>query len=165
MLPTEGLTQTAINFSKHRLSFLGGTSDFINVSYNYRWLGGQYTFRKRFKETGNVFYFLQPGMLLSQYLPSPDSAVKKTGFELGLNLGLGYRYRSWNIELGSGPYYMGADIDRQVRGFLFNNQLFLRYGHGSWGLSIGFRHISNGEVRLPNGGINSLIAGVDYLWH
>ncbi len=164
LIPAETISQDS-PFSKHRISLLGGTSDFIKVSYDYSWLGGVYTFRKSFKQEGKVFYFLQPGMLVSRYLPSPDSEIKNSGFEVGLNLGLGYHYRSWNIELGSGPYYMGADIDRQIRGFLFNNQLFLRYEQDRWGFSVGFRHISNGEIRLPNGGINSFMIGADYLWH
>jgi len=161
---TIGVAQSSgPEYPNNRLGFQYGTSDFIDVSYDYHWAGIQFSRFKPFSRKG--YFIFQPGLLVASYFPSPLEVEKKTGYEAGLNLGVGFLFSAWSVELSTGPYYLGADIDRQVRGFLFNNQLYLkRQIQKHWSISMGFRHISNAEVRLPNGGINSLIIGIDYSW-
>ena len=86
-------------------------------------------------------------------------------YEYGLNLGIRnyikindgfYLYQM----LGLGPHYISADVVRQASGFIFSDNLalgtFLRLNKKNLFLNFQYvqRHISNANLKAPNGGIN-----------
>lgn len=69
----------------------------------------------------------------------------------------------------SGPYFHTADVEQQAPGYLFSDNfnlgLFMQLGKSAELLlntQLRYRHISNGDTRVPNNGINTihLIVGV-----
>ena len=86
-------------------------------------------------------------------------------YEYGVNFGIRnyikinegfYLYQM----LGSGPHYISAEVIRQASGFIFSDNLavgtFLRLNKKNLFLNIQYvqRHISNANLKAPNGGIN-----------
>ena len=86
-------------------------------------------------------------------------------YEYGLNLGIRnyikinegfYLYQM----LGSGPHYISAEVVRQASGFIFSDNFavgtFLRLNKRNLFLNFQYvqRHISNANLKAPNGGIN-----------
>lgn len=86
--------------------------------------------------------------------------------EYGINLGIrnyvkineGFYFYQM---LGSGPHYISAVIGRQANGFIFSDNLalgtFLRLNKRDLFLNVQYvqRHISNANLKAPNGGVNS----------
>ena len=63
----------------------------------------------------------------------------------------------------SGPYFYTANVEQQAPGFLFSDNFsvgFFTPLHASLPLlfhtALRFRHISNGDTRVPNNGINTI---------
>jgi hypothetical protein len=99
-------------------------------------------------------------------LVKAESTEKGTlDYEYGLNLGIRnyikindgfYLYQM----LGSGPHYISAEVVRQANGFIFSDNLavgtFLRLNKKNLFLNFQYvqRHISNANLKAPNGGIN-----------
>lgn len=90
-------------------------------------------------------------------------------YELGLNVIFAFGYQvSENsiisINIGSGPHYITATINRQATGFIFSDHLNIgfRQRFNSWqaGLSAGIRHISNAGLEEPNLGIENIGVGL-----
>lgn len=96
-----------------------------------------------------------------------DSTKKEsTDYEFGLNLGIrnyikineGFYFYQM---LGSGPHYISAKVARQASGFIFSDNLalgvLLQVTKKNLFLNIQYvqRHISNANLKSPNGGINS----------
>jgi lipid A 3-O-deacylase len=74
------------------------------------------------------------------------------------------------IELGTGPYYMTWSTDNQSTQFNFNSQggLGLLYFLDShWGVNTAFRyrHVSNADIKKPNGGIQSLVYLIGFSYY
>ena len=96
-------------------------------------------------------------------------------YEYGLNLGIRnyikinegfYLYQM----LGSGPHYISAEVVRQASGFIFSDNFavgtFLRLNKNLFlNLQYVQRHISNANLKAPNGGINfyNVVLGVSQL--
>ncbi len=75
------------------------------------------------------------------------------GFQVGSNSIL-------SINLGSGPHYITAIIDRQASGFIFSDHFNIAYKRkiNTWqlGFTVGIRHISNAGFEEPNLGIENI---------
>lgn len=96
-----------------------------------------------------------------------ESTGKNPDWEFGLNLGLRnyirindgfYLYQ----QLGSGPHFISARLERQARGFIFSDNLIfggmVRLKNSNFlNLQFGIRHISNANLKLPNRGVNSYV--------
>jgi hypothetical protein len=97
--------------------------------------------------------------------------------EFGVNLGFrNYIRISDNFylyqQLGSGPHYITAKLERQATGFIFSDNLdlgsFIQLDNKLFlNLQFGIRHISNANLQLPNRGVNSYVfmAGLSGLGH
>jgi hypothetical protein len=86
-------------------------------------------------------------------------------FEFGTNLGIRhftrinpgfYLYQM----LGSGPHYISANVERQAKGYIFSDNLaigaYTRIKNATFlNLQFRLRHISNANLKQPNGGINT----------
>ncbi len=74
------------------------------------------------------------------------------------------------IEVGTGPYYMTWSTDSQSTQFNFDSQggLGLLYFLGShWVVNTSFRyrHVSNADIKKPNGGIQSLVYLIGFSYY
>ena len=90
-------------------------------------------------------------------------------YEFGLNIALvfGFAISENNIlsfNMSTGPHYISADIETQAKGFIFSDNLYLQFRHNfqhvEVGFSVGFRHISNAELKQPNRGVENSIVGI-----
>ena len=90
-------------------------------------------------------------------------------YEIGANLGIGYRLNlsNWfNLTalIGSGPNYITIETRRQAKGFIFSDNCELgmnfKINHINTAIQLKarYRHISNAGLKDPNGGIDNLIA-------
>jgi len=72
--------------------------------------------------------------------------------------------------IGSGPHFMNHCTRRQAHGFLFSDYFLLSYRRFFYlnkriyntDIYIGYRHISNCNTRVPNGGISNFILGIGF---
>jgi len=81
------------------------------------------------------------------------------GFQLGENSIL-------SVNVGTGPHYITAEIERQASGFIFSDHFNLAYKKRindlQFGLTVGIRHISNAGFEEPNLGIENIGIGVSF---
>lgn len=97
------------------------------------------------------------------FIEKPGGTVKD--LEFGMNIGFKHMYPLTKnvfayILIATGPHYITAHTTKESRGFIFSDNL----GTGVYifvskntALTLGFklRHISNGDTRMPNMGINT----------
>lgn len=99
--------------------------------------------------------------------------AKRTDFEIGLNVRLGFNFslsekNALCLKLGSGPQYITVDTEKQANGFNFSDYYLATYKRR---LSVvkqvfiveiecGYRHISNAGLNQPNRSISSIIFGL-----
>lgn len=129
-----------------------------NVKYRVYYFAGDFSwsFKKPRKKDFVSLYFEPQFNLVRTERP--------WDIEFGANLGLRnyvkinegfYFYQS----LGSGPHFITAELNRQAKGFIFSDNLFLGAltrlkGEIFLNTQIGIRHISNAGLKLPNKGVN-----------
>jgi hypothetical protein len=113
-----------------------------------------------------------PGIFTLYFEPQVNPVIikKPTGnvkdLEFGLNIGFKHMYPLIRdllysyILIASGPQYITVHTSKQTRGFIFSDN----FGMGTYifmnktiALNLGFRlrHMSNGDTRFPNHGINT----------
>ena len=136
-----------------------------HVHYNVLLFAADFSqsFKKPKKKSFLTWYW-QPQINLVKAATTPRN---KLDYEFGVNLGLrNYIKVNDNFYLydmiSSGPHFISAIVYRQARGFNFSDNIalgslihlsknyFLR-------LQAGLRHISNGEIKEPNKGIDSFL--------
>lgn len=109
----------------------------------------------------------QPQYNITKYKVYQDDINYQHGYELGLNIGVILRKHtsdnllSFYALVSTGPHYVSGTPQRQISGFIFSDNfdagINLRiYKNLYADLRPGFRHISNGKLRFPNGGVNDL---------
>ena len=117
------------------------------------------------KKKDFVAWYAEPQFNLVRDSYTPTSEINHD-YEFGLNLGIrnyvkindGFYFYQM---LGSGPHYISAKVGRQASGFIFSDNLaigsFLRLTKKNLFLDIQYvqRHISNANLKSPNGGVNS----------
>ncbi|HOJ52696.1 MAG TPA: acyloxyacyl hydrolase [Syntrophales bacterium] len=97
-----------------------------------------------------------------------------TDVELGLGLGLRYIYK-WSERLAPyllgtfGPHFITLQDEDQKNGFLFSTAFeaglcFYLDNSSFFQLGYRFRHLSNGGLWEPNGGLNSHFLTIGYTW-
>jgi hypothetical protein len=150
-----------------------GNQRWLDVSYVYKTQLISGAFLKQVKQGKNskIYLYLRPQYGRTTYLYSLLSSIFETASEYGL--GIGARI-DWNVyrnridmflDLESGPHFISEPLERQVKGFLFSNHinfgLSLTFTE-KWSVEVssGFRHMSNAETRLPNGGLNNVFFGI-----
>jgi hypothetical protein len=111
-----------------------------------------------------VAWYAEPqfNLVKSSYLPKDEV---KHYYEFGLNLGIrnymkisdGFYFYQM---LGSGPHYISAPVKRQASGFIFSDNFalgaLLQLPQENLMLNFQYvqRHISNANLKAPNGGVN-----------
>jgi lipid A 3-O-deacylase len=74
------------------------------------------------------------------------------------------------IEVGTGPYYMTWSTNSQSTQFNFDSQGglgLLYFFENHWGVNaaLRFRHVSNAAIKMPNGGIESLVTLIGFSYY
>ena len=157
------------SLSSKRFKTIGGLAGWgnsitRNTGYQTYYVLGDYS---------NSFKAPKKKVFLAWYAQPQFNLVKadstaKGGFdyEFGLNLGIrnyvkineGFYFYQM---LGSGPHYISAKVGRQANGFIFSDNLglgtLLRLNQKGLFLNFQYvqRHISNANLKAPNGGVNS----------
>lgn len=115
---------------------------------------------------------IQPNYSRTIYETSPNETDSK-GYEYGLIIGLLVRKYFINDKLnlymiiGTGPQFVSGTPPRQAAGFIFSDNLFLGistrvHRYAFLDMRIGFRHISNANLKEPNNGIDNLILEIGF---
>lgn len=159
---------TSINAqdSISRFKTLGAITGFgksVNTDTRYQpiYFAGDFSwsFRKKPKKKVFLSWYFEPQFNLV-LTPRP------VDIEFGANLGIRNYIRVndgllFYQMLGSGPHYISAIVKRQANGFIFSDNLavgaFTRLNNKDLFLNLQFRirHLSNAELKNPNGGINT----------
>ena len=107
--------------------------------------------------------------------------VKTTGgnYEVGLNVRLSGNFSlspddMLSVKLATGPHYFTVETEKQATGFLFADYYLLTYNRRFFLadtpfailLELGYRHMSNAGLAMPNRSISNFIfgMGLQLLW-
>ncbi|MCB9081163.1 MAG: acyloxyacyl hydrolase [Lewinellaceae bacterium] len=158
---------------QHRLGLFSGYGGQggLRVSYWYQvqvWqLQYAYTFRQG--RRWSWAFTAQPQINQAKFLYNRWAPTKTQATEFGLGLGAIFRrttpYRlSYYLQGKVGPHYITDGLERQAKGFIFTESIFTGIEYQIrpgiyFDARLGFRHMSNGGLKVPNGGIHTLILG------
>ena len=153
------------NQGSHRFKTSGGLVGYgksINTDTRYEpiYFSGDFSwsFNKIPRKRVFVAWYFEPQFNLV-LTPRP------VDIEFGANLGIRNYIKAndglyFYQMLGSGPHYISAEVKRQANGFIFSDNLaigaYTRVNKKGLFLNLQFRirHLSNAELKQPNGGIN-----------
>lgn len=133
-------------------------------------LGGSYEFPLfRAKKKFNVSMQIFPNI---GYVLIFDG---RNDFEFGLNVRLGLNFQLSDKDvlsgkIGSGPHYITYEAYRQTKGFIFSDYFLGTYKRSIGSskdkfvmeIELGYRHISNAGLKLPNGSLSDFIVGFGF---
>ena len=143
-----------------------GNSFSKNTNYKVYYFIADYS--KSFKvpkKKDFVAWYAEPQFNLVRSSYTPKGTITHD-YEFGLNLGIrnyvkindGFYFYQM---LGSGPHYISAKVAREASGFIFSDNFalgtFLMLDQKNLLLNFQYvqRHISNANLKAPNGGVNS----------
>ncbi len=155
------------------ISYCHADQQWLDVDYNYKSSLLKTTYLREITSGSKIALslFLQPIIGISTCIKDRVSTLWEKGYEIGLGAGgridvnLYHSDLLWVFKLQSGPHYISRAPSRQLPGFLFSSEAntgfsLLLKGATKIEVLLGFRHLSNAEVRLPNGGLNNLLMSV-----
>lgn len=100
---------------------------------------------------------------------------REVTYEYGINVRINLNFALSKFDalraiIGSGPHYFDCHAKRQSYGFLFSDYLIASYRrylilndrYCDFNFEIGYRHISNANICLPNGGFDNFIIGIGF---
>lgn len=168
-IQTKSVAQTTENNAPKHFKTLGGLVGWGNSfskNTDYKTIYLIYDYSRSFKvphKKDFVAWYAEPQFNFVKAGSTPDGSLD---YEFGMNLGIrnyvkineGFYFYQM---LGSGPHYISAEVGRQANGFIFSDNLalgtFLRLTKKNLFLNFQYvqRHISNANLKSPNGGVNS----------
>ncbi len=95
----------------------------------------------------------------------------KMEYEFGLNFIFSFGYQIGDnsllsVNVGTGPHFITATIERQSSGFIFSDHFNIAYkkriNKYQLGATVGIRHISNAGFEEPNLGVENIGVGVSF---
>jgi len=154
------------------LAFVGVPLYLLPEGFNYvpLLLGGYFHFplimtRKRINLAINI-------IPLVGVVPSTPGTDYEMGVDAFLELSIAISKKSIiSVNIGSGPYFISVETEKQANGYIFSNYLLLAYKRRlalnrekTWEINFygGVRHISNARLKDPNFGIDSVIFGIGF---
>lgn len=169
LIQTKSIAQSENkNSSEHFKTFGGlvGWGNSFSKNTDYKTVYLIYDYSRSFKvpkKKDFAAWYAEPQFNFVKAGSTPDGSLD---YEFGLNLGIrnyvkindGFYFYQM---LGSGPHYISAEVGRQANGFIFSDNLalgtFLRLTKKNLFLNFQYvqRHISNANLKSPNGGVNS----------
>lgn len=166
--------------SKHKIGFISGSglsTNQVGISVNYDYKASlfqlQYFYTILDKGTWQLELLGQPQFNTSSFIPQNDNNTIITGYEYGLNGGVVLRKYFFKDALSlyglisAGPHYVSAVPRRQVAGFIFSDNFMVGTSvHLFKGIELdlraGIRHLSNANIKKPNGGINNFLLNAGF---
>ena len=149
----------------------------VGIKYDYQVATFRFSMERDvgFLDGDGVRWFLQPQINRIRSVVDPRENVDESGWEFGVSPGLSFRIfriSDWlQFDLGAavGPHFITASQVRQRKGFIFSDLLFSSLSVQCTEEiaivgNVGFRHLSNARLRLPNAGINTFLGSVGIRW-
>lgn len=158
--------------SRHKAGLMTGFGEQFSREnrYYYRpyFIEAEYSYSLIRKNLWGVDILAQPQYNFTSYTADEFSSTLLKGHEFGLNVGFLVRnnFCSDRVSLyaaaSAGPHFVSGVPDRQSGGFIFSDNLFvganvLIYRNLYLDIRTGTRHISNAELKQPNGGLNNYV--------
>jgi hypothetical protein len=144
--------------------------------YNVNLLKAQLYYNFYKVKNWDLDILLQPQYNITNFKYRFESNELIKGYEYGVNIGLllrrsfkNNRFRIYTF-LSVGPHFISDAPTRQSNGFIFSDNF-------SIGINLRlkdnlyfdfrpiYRHISNANLKIPNGGINNLIISSGFMYH
>lgn len=148
----------------------------LNLKYKYEvsYFQAQYYYGFLRKKTWGLDLLVQPQFNQTKYRFLNTDSKEIKGYEFGVNFGLLIRknifndFLSFYMCLSVGPHYISGVPQRQSKGFIFSDNLFIGsnikiYKNAYLDFRYGIRHISNASLTDRNGGINDLFISIGLL--
>ena len=169
------LCQQELPPSKERfeISYFIANQQWLDVDYHYKSSLVKASYIRGLSSERRLSFsiYFQPILGLSNWIKDKVSTKMDKGYEIGIGIGgrievdLYHTQLLWIFMLQTGPHYISSAPSRQLPGFLFSSEadtgLTYRLSRSTKiNILLGFRHLSNGEIRLPNGGLNNLMMGI-----
>lgn len=145
----------------------------MGVDYHYQVYFFQFEYKYAILRKSNwgVDFLAYPQHNITRLKLRNNDSLTVRGYEFGLNMGFLIRRNfledrlSVYASITSGPHYVSDAPARQIPGFIFsdcfNAGINARLSKQLYGdFRPGFRHISNAELRFPNGGVNSFTINI-----
>lgn len=146
---------------------LVGWGNSFSKNTNYQVYYFMFDYSKSFKfphKKDFVAWYAEPQFNFVRDSYTPKSEINHD-YEFGLNLGIrnyvkindGFYFYQM---LGSGPHFISAKVGRQASGFIFSDNLAIgtlfRLAQQKVLINVQYvqRHISNANLKSPNGGVN-----------
>ena len=160
-------------FGGHDLEFVS-----LDIEYQYeiRQFELQYAYNLFPGRIFDLHLLANPQINLSRYKRDESDLVEERGAEWGITAGISPSIHSADrnvaiyLLISSGPIYITGSPERQSQGINFSSSFmaglyFKVFPKTQLEFRSGFRHISNAQIRYPNGGLNNLIwsVGLSYM--
>jgi len=97
------------------------------------------------------------------YLELNPFSNQNTRWKLRTGLGFSYLNRQFDPETNPFNRAVSTDIKWSFRSLLYYD--FARFEKTTWRVGFGYTHHSNGHMRLPNQGLNSVVASLEADFH
>jgi hypothetical protein len=167
-----GQNSTPLGSGRHKAGLMTGCGEQFSREnrYYYRpfFIEGQYSYAIIRKNLWGLEILAQPQYNITGYTEDQFSSAVLRGYEFGLNIGFLLRSNfctdrvSLYAAASSGPHFVSGVPDRQSPGFIFSDNLFVGMNilicrNLYLDLRTGTRHISNAELKHPNGGLNNYV--------
>ncbi len=166
--------------SEHKIGFIGGigiSTNQIGITVNYDYevtlFQLQYFYTILDKGTWQLELIGQPQFNTSSFVPQDNEDVIIKGYEYGLNGGVVIRKYFFDYALSlygllsAGPHYVSDVPNRQAAGFIFSDNFMIGtsihlFKSVELDLRTGIRHLSNANLKKPNGGINNFLLNAGF---
>ena len=166
--------------SKHKIGFnvglgknngLGFTDFKIDRDYDVYLFQFQHYYSVYESKLWGIEIVSQPQLNFSKFRSLEDPKTVTNAIEFGLNIGLLARLNFFNDTLSlyglvsSGPHFISKAPQRQANGFIFSDNFFVGFNvrmsdNTFLDIRSGKRHMSNLNIQMPNGGINTFIINI-----
>lgn len=182
-------TQTDLQeTSKNKIGFSIGYGDQVvkilglgvdlKVDYSYEIFFAQFHYLHSILNNypWEIALILQTEYGITYYKPNKNFQVNLRSQEIGMGAGVIFSYNlvddllNTYFLVSTGPHYSQKSPDRQISGFMFNSNLDIgviiyMQNNLSFDIRTGFRHLSNANLKIPNGGINNWIISFGILYN
>ncbi|MBS3946331.1 MAG: acyloxyacyl hydrolase [Melioribacter sp.] len=167
----------SFSYGDQEIKILGFGIDFkVDYSYEIFFAQFHYMYSILYKNPWEVSLILQTEYGITYYKPNKKFQANMRSHEIGMGAGFIFSFNLINdfistyFLVSTGPHYSQKSPDRQVSGFMFNSNLDIgviiyMQNNLSFDIRTGFRHLSNANLKIPNGGINNWIISFGILYN
>jgi hypothetical protein len=167
--PSKNKIGFSIGYGDQEIKMLGFGVD-LKVDYSYEIFFVQFHYVHSILNNypWGIGLILQTEYGITYYKPNKNFQANMRSQEIGMGAGVVFYFTIIDDLLNTyflastGPHYSQKSPDRQISGFMFNSNLDIGVNIGmqnnlSLDIRTGFRHLSNANLKIPNGGINNWI--------